>query len=254
MWLTSPLTNVAAILSFFFPTYTTLISKERKRQAIKTSLNTQAEKASPPAEEKKSSWPQTSPRQHSMWEGSGANLNLVLRQNKVWPKNIKTSFSRAHLKRMATHSLKYKRLQGVWYPQVFVLWTFPSPSCAKPACGHLTTPLLLLQFSGAKAVLLPQATYLSPLGPICLLMISMPLLLLLLSDVSALWKPCHQTRPPRRKSQHIPKETPTQAEFASQTAREREMNNKGLVKDHCLPGNAKHLFWIREDRKWSILN
>lgn len=91
MWLTSPLSNVAAILSFFF--FLQLASRKGK----------------PLGKEKKSSWPQTSLRQHSMGEGNGANLDLVLRQSKVWPKNIKISFSRAHLKLRATQSLKYKK-------------------------------------------------------------------------------------------------------------------------------------------------
>lgn len=172
-----------------------------------------------------------------MGEGNGANLDLVFRQSKVWPKNIKIFFKSSSEAKGHTEPKIQKKSLGVQYPEVFLLWTFPSPSCAKAASSHLTAQLLL-QFSEVKAVFLPHATHLSPFGAICLLMTSVPLLLLL-SHVPGSLKACHQTRPPWRKSQHIPQETPTQAEFASQTGRELEINNKGLVKDHCLLGNVK---------------
>lgn len=194
---------------------------------------------------KKSSWPQTFPEQHCMWQINGANFYLVLRKSKVWPKSVTTYFHELIWKTgPATDGLKHEGSQENPTP-ISLLWTFPSLSCAKTNTCHLTTQLLL-QLSGVKAVLPPHATYVSLLGEF-VFWFQCCFFSFYCHMSQALWRPCHQTWPLWRKSQHIPKVKPTQAT-------ELEINNKRLVKDSSLLRNVKHLFWIQEDIKWSILN
>lgn len=130
---------------------------------------------------KKSSWPQTFPEQHSMWQINGANFYLVLRKRKVWPKSVTTYFHELIWKTgPATHGLKHEGSQENPIP-ISLLWTFPSLSCAKTNTCHLTTQLLSCSSQEWK-LCCPHMPHMWAFGGICIL-ISVLLLFFLLSHV-----------------------------------------------------------------------
>lgn len=126
------------------------------------------------------SWPHTLP---ATFHGTNrTNFYLVLRKRKVWLNNVRTSFSRAHLKLRTTQSETW-RVTGSPTPISLSLVNIPSPSCIKTEIWQPPDNTAFPAALKSEGCVPPTCHYLYPFGGICIL-ISVPLLFLLQSHVS----------------------------------------------------------------------